>query len=331
MFFISNIHGQGNLINNGDFESFNEYKHNNKTRIYPTNWNLTEHLEPYIDYIQNSYKYICTTCGNIVEYQKVDHYPKPYSGNAYAIFVLEESSALAKDNQTSLVSLDNIKEAGLYKVSFQIINDPESDKPSNNINLHFRNKNTVKSEVSVSLSLSNISKKEWNKLEAYVWLNPSDYNLEIYNGKKQTKDTRYWKSSYLIDDFKLIKTELESSTYSNGIKKNIRYVVGDINFNSGSHSLTPKGNELLQKLYLDIQSLEYSEILIIGYTDNIGESESNLLLSKQRASRVALTLRSKGIDLNKLKYFGKGDSQPIMSNDTEDGRKKNRRVEIIIY
>lgn len=71
-------------------------------------------------------------------------------------------------------------------------------------------------------------------------------------------------------------------------------------------------------------------IQINGHTDNIGSKERNLELSVGRAKAVYEYLISTGIEQNRLSYKGFGDTLPISSNDTDEGRAKNRRVEFQI-
>lgn len=72
-------------------------------------------------------------------------------------------------------------------------------------------------------------------------------------------------------------------------------------------------------------------VSISGHTDNTGREAHNLTLSKQRADVVAEYLVSNGIDINRIKTSGLGSSKPITANATEEGRKKNRRVELLIH
>jgi outer membrane protein OmpA-like peptidoglycan-associated protein len=69
---------------------------------------------------------------------------------------------------------------------------------------------------------------------------------------------------------------------------------------------------------------------ISGHTDNGGDDQSNLILSKKRAESVKNYLVSKGVKEDQLKTFYYGETKPIASNDTEAGRQKNRRVEMEI-
>ncbi|MEQ1588069.1 MAG: OmpA family protein [Cyclobacteriaceae bacterium] len=72
-------------------------------------------------------------------------------------------------------------------------------------------------------------------------------------------------------------------------------------------------------------------VKISGHTDNTGREAHNLSLSKQRADVVAEYLVSNGVNINSIETSGLGSSKPIAENTTEDGRKKNRRVELLIH
>jgi hypothetical protein len=77
-----------------------------------------------------------------------------------------------------------------------------------------------------------------------------------------------------------------------------------------------------------LKSAAYIEI--VGHTDNVGDEKDNLELSKQRAASVRDYLISKGHDASKMVTVGKGDTMPVASNDTEEGRASNRRVQIVV-
>ena len=72
------------------------------------------------------------------------------------------------------------------------------------------------------------------------------------------------------------------------------------------------------------------KILIAGHTDNVGNAAVNLQLSKDRANSVRAYLLKKGISGERVKAVGHGESQPIASNDTDEGRAANRRTEFEI-
>ncbi len=107
--------------------------------------------------------------------------------------------------------------------------------------------------------------------------------------------------------------------------------IGDkILFDFNKYNLKKEARELLDALYLELSSMKFTKIIIEGYTDSIGTEEYNLKLSRKRADAVANYLIKKGIKKEKIKTIGYGESKPLFSNKTEEGRAKNRRVEIKI-
>jgi len=72
------------------------------------------------------------------------------------------------------------------------------------------------------------------------------------------------------------------------------------------------------------------KVKIAGYTDNVGNDQSNKSLSSDRAFTVMQALAKEGIKGDRLSFQGYGAANPVASNDTEGGRQKNRRTEFII-
>ena len=77
-------------------------------------------------------------------------------------------------------------------------------------------------------------------------------------------------------------------------------------------------------------SSDLIKILIEGHTDNSGDYRANVKLSRDRANSIKKFLVENGIQSNRIKTIGLGSSRPRFSNDSESGRQKNRRVEIVI-
>jgi OOP family OmpA-OmpF porin len=75
---------------------------------------------------------------------------------------------------------------------------------------------------------------------------------------------------------------------------------------------------------------EAYEGIIIGHTDSVGDADYNLGLSLRRAEAVSAYLVSTGVDSAKLRELGRGEADPIASNDTKEGQAQNRRVEIVV-
>jgi len=107
-------------------------------------------------------------------------------------------------------------------------------------------------------------------------------------------------------------------------------VLRNIFFESGSANLLSSSQNELEKLYQLLQSETKLRIQINGHTDEVGGDESNLTLSDNRAKAVYQWLIDKGIDENRLAYKGYGENEPIASNETEEGRRRNRRTEFVV-
>jgi outer membrane protein OmpA-like peptidoglycan-associated protein len=106
-------------------------------------------------------------------------------------------------------------------------------------------------------------------------------------------------------------------------------VLKNIFFETNSSKLKSESFNELDKLVLQLQKSPML-IEIDGHTDNIGDDAANKLLSEERASAVKKYLVSKGIDKSRIYCKGFGESKPIADNKTEEGRMKNRRVELVI-
>ena len=86
----------------------------------------------------------------------------------------------------------------------------------------------------------------------------------------------------------------------------------------------------LDKLKATLLKYPETNILVIGHTDSKGSDDYNMGLSERRATSVINYLRNNGINSGRLTAIGKGESDPVASNDTEDDRAQNRRVEFVI-
>jgi OmpA-OmpF porin, OOP family len=103
----------------------------------------------------------------------------------------------------------------------------------------------------------------------------------------------------------------------------------NINFNSGSASVMGSSNKDLEKIYNLLIQAENSKLTIVGHTDNAGNPDANLSLSKSRAQAVVDYLKRKGIPESRFQMIdGKGSNEPVADNNSVNGKAKNRRVVI---
>ena len=103
-----------------------------------------------------------------------------------------------------------------------------------------------------------------------------------------------------------------------------------VRFNSGSSILDLGYQTDLVLLSSWLKNNPTTSVQIIGHTDNVGASTTNLLLSENRAEAVVDFLIQSDISTSRLSSAGRGDQEPISSNDSPEGRALNRRVEIIV-
>ncbi len=102
-----------------------------------------------------------------------------------------------------------------------------------------------------------------------------------------------------------------------------------INFETGKSVIKPESQKTIDQIVEMLKSNLALKISIEGHTDNVGTAPSNQTLSENRAKSVMNAVSAKGIDKTRLSSKGWGQTKPIADNKTEDGKAKNRRVEIV--
>ena len=113
-------------------------------------------------------------------------------------------------------------------------------------------------------------------------------------------------------------------------KKPAVITLENVLFESNTAVLLKESDAALAKLVTQMNATKTMKIEIRGHTDNTGSEAENQKLSEERAKTVADYIASKNIDKNRLSFKGFGSKQPVTANDTDDGRKKNRRVEFVV-
>jgi outer membrane protein OmpA-like peptidoglycan-associated protein len=119
---------------------------------------------------------------------------------------------------------------------------------------------------------------------------------------------------------------LETRETARGLVVNI----SDVLFDSGQYTLKPAAREKLAKVSGIVLAHPGLRLEVEGHTDSVGSDEFNQQLSEKRAATVRDFLVQEGIALNAVTARGFGKTMPVASNDTADGRQRNRRVEMIV-
>ncbi len=148
----------------------------------------------------------------------------------------------------------------------------------------------------------------------------------LFSEELQDEDalTMVEKPSEVTKDEKEAKPEVVPSTTTTTNTKMDKLV---LQFDFNKTYLDASGNAKLKKALAGIKAYK-GQLLISGHTDNVGSEEVNLRVAKKRALSVKRYLLAQGISDSNIKVESKGEMQPISSNETEEGRANNRRVEI---
>jgi outer membrane protein OmpA-like peptidoglycan-associated protein len=104
----------------------------------------------------------------------------------------------------------------------------------------------------------------------------------------------------------------------------------EVLFEFDSAEIRRDAQTTLRKVADHLVKYNQTAVHVIGHTDAMGAREYNLYLSERRASSVANTLNQKGVAASRIRIEGRGENQPRKPNETEEGRRLNRRVEIFV-
>jgi outer membrane protein OmpA-like peptidoglycan-associated protein len=114
------------------------------------------------------------------------------------------------------------------------------------------------------------------------------------------------------------------------MEKGETYPIPHILFESNSDRLDDHSEMLIAEFAEFLAKNRMLSVQIQGHTDNVGDAGANLDLSTRRAKRVIETLYGMGIEASRLSSKGYGESKPVATNDTEEGRAKNRRTVFVV-
>ena len=124
--------------------------------------------------------------------------------------------------------------------------------------------------------------------------------------------------------------EADAAALGNDLRNMGHAAVYGINFDSGKSTIKPESAQALGEIAKLLNADPSLKIHVVGHTDNVGGVDSNIKLSQDRAEAVLQALvRDHGIAPARLRSYGCGQFAPVASNDTDEGRAKNRRVELV--
>ena len=163
----------------------------------------------------------------------------------------------------------------------------------------------------------------------------------VYHGKiEKNKGVTYISAEAFNEgrDYTLIIVEnkpmedevtIDAAALNQGISETGKVAVYGIYFDSGKSVIKPESKPTIDEIVKMLQQSPKLKIFIVGHTDSDGSVESNMKSSSDRAAAVVKALTENGISASRLKSSGVGPYCPVESNHTEEGKAKNRRVELV--
>jgi outer membrane protein OmpA-like peptidoglycan-associated protein len=136
--------------------------------------------------------------------------------------------------------------------------------------------------------------------------------------------------SVLSNHPELLQGKAMEAKYANEITSTVSSKSYSIEFETGSATIKPSSYKLLDGIFESAVVAEGLKVGVYGHTDNNGSDAVNRPLSEQRANAVKAYLLKKGLKETRIEAKGFGAAKPIADNNTEEGRSKNRRVEIVL-
>ena len=145
------------------------------------------------------------------------------------------------------------------------------------------------------------------------------------HGQKETKLNYFYISNVVLAESSMD----ERSQVLKELLENGEFTTNDILFATNSDKIQASSNEIISQIVDAMKQSSDLKLKIIGHTDSDGDDNANMTLSKKRANAVKMKMVSLGISPSRLQTDGKGESEPIESNDDNAGKAKNRRVVFI--
>lgn len=172
--------------------------------------------------------------------------------------------------------------------------------------IHYKYDDGGTAETTLSMPLGKAER--WMLVRA----NSDGYELEIIETKAMEQ-----------------KVEVSASEMLEALNKNGSIALYGILFDTGKDTIKPESEPLLSEIVSLLKANPNLKLSVEGHTDSQGQKQFNQALSQKRAESVKKYLVKKGIAQTRLSAKGWGDTKPVESNQTEEGRAKNRRVELV--
>ena len=210
-----------------------------------------------------------------------------------------------------------MKQGRFKKLWFE--KDPNSTRKVSGLQILTNHANAIKKIGGQTLEgTKNVFKASYQGKEIWFYLSP--------NGDSPD-ESKWYILSIEVDQMKqeVVAMDIEAAIKSDG-----KIALYGILFDTGKASITPESVKTVEEIGTYLKNNPTVSIFVVGHTDNVGDYQANMKLSKSRAETVRNELTTKyKIEGTRLIAEGIGQLSPVSSNETEEGRKLNRRVEIV--
>ena len=189
-----------------------------------------------------------------------------------------------------------------------------------------RNKALVEYDPTVEVNEDVAGRKQFDELAARVddRLATQDASIQKLQAQvRETQDTVNALKNRLKTPVKYAPTKEETAV--------IQTAFSQLEFESGKDVIKLSSYSALNELASLLKQHPEWSVILKGYTDNVGNAQSNLQLSRNRAESVKSYLVGRGVSASAIQTFGYGAENPVATNSTPEGRAQNRRVEIELF
>jgi len=239
-----------------------------------------------------------------------DHYEKPEGKIFYNRITAKEGKPYS-DLELAKNLNDVITGAGGVKVSeMKIPSDSTKNVPENNSLKYMHGYGFVGSQVTTVYLIRRADRNIW------VQLTPTD---DGNSAALMILETKPFKASASLIKADEMKKELDTKGH----------IALYINFDTDKATIKAESQPIIDEIKKLVAGNNGLKVRIEGHTDNSGDAAHNKKLSEDRANAVKTALSGKGIAADRLQAKGLGADKPIADNNTEEGKAKNRRVEIV--
>ena len=231
--------------------------------------------------------------------------------NELTLRISSEKTEIKEGNLFSITYYYNFDTGGKAKSPLQIMKNYEVAVVKNGGKMIYKNTNALDADLEATYHLTTKEKEYWVKVGS---LGGTPNEVEHF-------------TLYILE-MEPMKQEIQANEMFETLNKD-GFIALYINFETGKADIKSESQSIVDQIAEMLRQNKDLRLSIEGHTDNVGSEKSNQALSENRAKAVMNALIARGIEKLRLSYKGWGDTKPIADNTTEEGKAKNRRVEIV--